>query len=63
MIDLKPCPFCGSKVFLTSHVTPIRMFYCTNTLCGAVVSFCNERCDMEMGDKNKIAAWNRRAKS
>ena len=61
-MELKPCPFCGSKVELMNLATPIRMFYCTNFKgCGAVVSFNNDICDREAGDKHKIRAWNRRA--
>lgn len=59
--NLKPCPFCGSKVTLMSLSTPIQMFYCNNySRCGAVVSFDNDICNREAGNKHKIRAWNRR---
>lgn len=61
MAELKPCPFCGGKVELMNLFTPIKMFYCTNYgKCGAVVSFNNEFCDREAGDKHKVRCWNRR---
>lgn len=61
MMELKPCPFCGGRVTLMNLVTPIKMFYCTNYKdCGAVVSFDNDVCNLEAGDRHKIRAWNRR---
>ena len=62
MNELKACPFCGRKVELMSLFTGMKMFYCTNYQeCGAVVSFNNEKCDTEKGNKHKIKCWNRRA--
>ena len=62
MADIRPCPFCGGKVELINLFTPMRMFYCTNYKeCGAVISFNNEICDREAGDKHKIRYFNRRA--
>lgn len=61
MNELKPCPFCGGKVELMNLYTPIPMFYCTNFReCGAIVSFDNDICNRELGDKHKIRRFNRR---
>lgn len=60
MADLKTCPFCGRPVKLTKYVSPIKMFYCQNESCGAVVSFNNDLCNFEKGTENKIRCWNRR---
>lgn len=60
--EIKTCPFCGSEVTLMHLVTPIDMFYCNNHReCGAVVSFNNDLCDREAGNRHKIRCWNRRA--
>ena len=62
MPEIKPCPFCGSKVELMNLITPVKMFYCTNFKdCGAIVSFNNDICDREAGDRHKIRFFNRRA--
>ena len=61
MSELKACPFCGSKVTLMNLTLPIKMFYCNNYReCGAVVSFNNNKCNLEKGDYYKIQCWNRR---
>ncbi|MBQ1790017.1 MAG: Lar family restriction alleviation protein, partial [Oscillospiraceae bacterium] len=50
MSELKACPFCGSKVTLMNLRLPIKMFYCNNYReCGAVVSFNNNKCNLEKG--------------
>lgn len=60
--EIKTCPFCGSEVALMRLDTPIDMFYCTNYKeCGAVVSFDNDLCNREAGNRHKIRCWNRRA--
>lgn len=60
--EIKTCPFCGSEVTLMHLITPIDMFYCKNYKeCGAVVSFNNDLCDREAGNRHKIRCWNRRA--
>ena len=62
--ELKPCPFCGSKlVKYTRGITgaPIVFLKCGNLDCGAVVSFDNEKCHLL--PESAINAWNRRAKN
>lgn len=60
--EIKACPFCGSEVALMRLFTPNDMFYCNNYKeCGAVVSFNNDLCDREAGNRHKIRCWNRRA--
>ena len=60
--EIKTCPFCGSEVTLMQLATPIDMFYCNNHReCGAVVSFNNDLCDREAGNRHKVRCWNRRA--
>ena len=48
MEDIKPCPFCGSKVKITKGVynAPFWFFKCTNRRCGAVISFDNDRANI-----------------
>lgn len=60
---MKPCPFCGSKVKLTRYVSPVKMFYCTNEDCEAIVSFNNDQCNYETGTTQKLLCWNRRVKN
>lgn len=61
---IKPCPFCGSEVYLTNLLTPMKMFYCRNREgCGAIVSFWTDACNWEKGTENKLKAWNRRAEN
>lgn len=63
MSNLKPCLFCGSKVRLTRYVMPVKMFFCTNQGCGAVVSFNNDLANFETGTHHKELCWNRRVQN
>jgi hypothetical protein len=43
-MEMKPCPFCGSKVNVNNGdiiIMPIFMFKCTNPKCGATITFNN----------------------
>lgn len=58
--ELKRCPFCGKKVYITRGLinAPFWFFECENKNCGAVISFNNDVCN-----RNPPAAlicWNRR---
>ena len=54
MIDLKPCPFCGSKIVYLENFKPYAFLYWIECgRCGAS----GERC--ETVDK-AVDAWNRR---
>lgn len=54
-VKLKPCPFCGGKVnFDPNHINPERRFECEG--CGVMIMF-----DVDLSEKEAIAAWNRRA--
>lgn len=58
MEELNPCPFCGKKVRRIIGFGGLNFFKCTNSKCGAVVSFDN---DFYNKHKNEsVAAWNRR---
>ena len=54
--ELKPCPFCGSKVETMQDVTGTMMFTCPK--CGAYVYFYRA----ERGAK-EIESWNRRVEN
>ncbi|MBQ7594671.1 MAG: Lar family restriction alleviation protein [Synergistaceae bacterium] len=64
MIELKPCPFCGSRLVSYTHgVTraPIVYMKCGNPECCAIVSFNNNACHLL--PEKAIVMWNRREQS
>lgn len=46
---LRECPFCGSKVEVTRGIVnvPFLFFKCTNSDCGAVISFDNASANLK----------------
>lgn len=56
MAELKPCPFCGGKPFVSA-----RLPYFGETLTVAVVcEDCNAASKHKVNEKDAIEAWNRR---
>ena len=58
---LRECPFCGSKVEVTRGIAnvPFLFFKCTNSDCGAVISFDNVAANLK--PISAIDNYNRRA--
>lgn len=54
--ELKPCPFCGSKAFITRFEQGVDAYYvvCGNPECAAGIG-------LEKPEAEAIAAWNARA--
>jgi len=50
--ELKPCPFCGNEAYLTPSGV---IAYCGNT------KECDATVNPQRGQREAIAAWNRRA--
>lgn len=59
MAELKPCPFCGSKVREAEGIRNILFYLCTNSKCGAVISFDNLAADLTPSKAREN--YNRRA--
>ena len=60
--ELKPCPFCGSKLVNYTRGmigAPIVFMKCGNPCCGAIVSFDNEECHIL--PEKAIDHWDTRA--
>lgn len=56
-MELKPCPFCGGKPFISA-----RLPYFGETLTVAVVcENCNAASKHKIKEEEAIEAWNRRA--
>ena len=60
MTELKPCPFCGSKIAVTRGLlnAPFYFFKCRNEKCGATVSFDNMTANLD--PPKAVGNWNRR---
>lgn len=53
-VDLKPCPFCGSKNIDLEYVEEFDSYYATCTGCGVATRYTDR--------EQAIRFWNRRAK-
>ena len=57
MAELKPCPFCGGKAFLTNDLAT----YGCDVMYRVICENCNISTPLKWTEEKAIEAWNRRA--